>query len=119
MSTIQKLPTDVPGLDVLTYGGIPQGRTTLITGRSGAGKSILSLQIACNLARSGVKTVILSIEETAEDLLSTAETLGFDLSGLVKDGKVFITDLTRPMEGPTHVSGDFDVEGLVHLITDL
>ena len=38
MSAINKLPTGVPGLDVITYGGIPQGRTTLITGKSGAGE---------------------------------------------------------------------------------
>jgi circadian clock protein KaiC len=119
MSAIQKLPTGVPGLDILTYGGIPQGRTTLITGRSGAGKSILSLQIACNLARLGIKTLVLSIEETAADLVATADTLGFDLAGRVKDGTVILTDLTRPMEGPTHVSGNFDVEGLVHLVTEV
>ncbi|WPB76236.1 circadian clock protein KaiC [Archangium violaceum] len=119
MSTIQKLPTGVPGLDVISYGGIPKGRATLIAGRSGAGKSILSLQIACNLARSGVKTIIASIEESAEDLLSTADTLDFGLTDLVKEGKIVLADLTRPMEGPTHVSGDFDVEGLIHLVTDL
>ena len=119
MSTIRKLPTGVPGLDILTYGGIPQGRTTLITGKSGAGKSVLSLQVACNLARLGIKTVVLSIEETTEDLLATADTLGFDLAGLVKDGTVFLSDLTRPMDGPTHTSGNFDVEGLVHHVTEL
>jgi circadian clock protein KaiC len=118
MNTIRKLPTGVPGLDIITYGGIPQGRTTLITGKSGAGKSILSLQIACNLARMGIKTLVLSIEETAEDLVSTAETLGFDLAGLVKEGRVVLTDLSRPMDGPTHVSGDFDVEGVVLLVSD-
>ena len=37
MSTIQKLPTGVPGLDIISYGGIPKGRATLIAGRSGAG----------------------------------------------------------------------------------
>jgi circadian clock protein KaiC len=119
MSTIKKLPTGVPGLDILTHGGIPQGRTTLITGKSGAGKSILSLQIACNLARLGIKTVVLTIEETPEDLLSTAGALGFELAERVKDGTVVLTDLTRPMEGPTHVSGEFDVEGLVHLVSEV
>ena len=78
MTAIRKLPTGVPGLDIITYGGIPQGRTTLITGKSGAGKSILSLQIACNLARTGIKTLVLAIEETPEDLITTADTLGFD-----------------------------------------
>jgi circadian clock protein KaiC len=118
MSAIRKLPTGVPGLDIITYGGLPQGRTTLVTGRSGAGKSILSLQVACNFARMGLKTLVLSIEETSEDLVSTADTLGFDLAGRVAEGTVVLADLTRPMEGPVHVSGNFDVEGLVHFVTD-
>lgn len=119
MSTIRKLPTGVPGLDVITHGGIPQGRTTLVTGKSGAGKSILSLQIACNLANRGVKTLVLTIEETAEDLLETADSLELDLAGRVKEGKALISDLTRPMEGPTHVSGEFDVEGVVQLVSEV
>ena len=35
MSALKKLETGVPGLDVLTLGGIPEGRSTLIAGKSG------------------------------------------------------------------------------------
>lgn len=118
MTAIVKLPTQVPGLDTLTRGGIPQGRTTLIAGKSGTGKSILALQTACNLARAGTRTLVLSIEETSEDMLATADTLGFDLAGLVREGRVRLVDLTRPTEGPTLVSGSFDVEGLVALVQE-
>jgi circadian clock protein KaiC len=57
MSTLEKLETGVPGLDTLTLGGIPKGRSTLIAGRSGTGKTIVGLQIAANLARSGIPTI--------------------------------------------------------------
>ena len=43
---LTKLRSGVPGLDNLLLGGIPRGRATLVTGRSGTGKSVLSLQIA-------------------------------------------------------------------------
>ena len=99
--SIEKLRTGVPGLDIITHGGIPKGRTTLIAGRSGTAKSILSLQIATNLARSGVKVALVAVEETPEDLVTTAASLGFDLAGLVERRMVKLVDLTRPMEGPT------------------
>jgi len=46
MSALKKLETGVPGLDVLTLGGIPEGRSTLIAGKSGTGKTVVGLQIA-------------------------------------------------------------------------
>ena len=58
MSALKKLETGVPGLDTLTLGGIPEGRSTLITGKSGTGKTVMGLQTACNLARQGIATII-------------------------------------------------------------
>ena len=69
MSMMTKIKTGVPGLDVLTAGGLPAGRATLVVGRSGTGKTILGLQCACFMARSGIKTIVVGIEETADDLL--------------------------------------------------
>ena len=45
MSALKKLATGVPGLDILTHGGIPEGRATLIAGKSGTGKTVMGLQI--------------------------------------------------------------------------
>ena len=115
--SIEKLRTGVPGLDIITHGGIPKGRTTLIAGRSGTAKSILSLQIATNLAKSGVKVVLVGVEETPEDLVTTAASLGFDLAGLVERRMVKLVDLTRPMEGPTFVAGAYDMSGFVDRVS--
>lgn len=113
MSLIEKLRTGVAGLDIITHGGIPKGRTTLVCGRSGTAKTILSLQLATNLARSGVKTLIVAVEETPEDLVTTSRSLGFELDRLLEGGAVRITDLTRPTEGPTYVAGAYDLSGLI------
>ena len=40
-SIVQKLRTGVPGLDVITHGGLPKGRTTLVCGRSPDGETEL------------------------------------------------------------------------------
>ena len=114
--TIEKLRTGVPGLDIITHGGIPKGRTTLICGRSGTAKSILSLQIATNLAKSGIKTVVMAVEEAPDDLMTTAQSLGFDLGRLLESQAIRISDLTRPTEGLTYVAGTYDVSGLIDRI---
>jgi circadian clock protein KaiC len=106
----------VPGLDVLTYGGLPEGRSTLVVGRSGTGKTILGLQALAHLARKGVTGLLLAVEEAPEDLIVSGDSLGMDLSGLMRDGKLHFSDATMPMDGPVMVSGDYDVSGLVHRI---
>jgi circadian clock protein KaiC len=111
---IPKLTTGIPGFDILTHGGIPEGRASLVVGRSGTGKTIFGLQVAAHLARHNIVTLVVAVEESSEDLITTADGLGLDLSGLRDDGKLVLTDLTRPMDGPTVVSGDYDLYGLIH-----
>jgi circadian clock protein KaiC len=115
-SSIRKLPTGVPGLDILTYGGIPEGRSTLVVGRSGTGKTILGLQTLSHLARIGTPGLLLAVEEAPDDLIVSGDSLGLDLSGLIASGKLQISDVTQPMEGPVMVSGEYDISGLVHRI---
>ena len=114
MPALKKLETGVPGLDVLTLGGIPEGRSTLIVGKSGTGKTVVGLQIASNLARQGVNTILVAAEESPEDLQDSGDTLGLGISRLVRQGTLHFTDITRPMDGPTVVSGDYDIFGLAH-----
>jgi circadian clock protein KaiC len=116
MSALKKLETGVPGLDVLTLGGIPEGRSTLVVGKSGTGKTVMGLQIAANLARQGTKTIVLAVEESPEDMQDSGDTLGLGITRLVREGKLHFANINRPMDGPTVVAGDYDIFGLVHRI---
>ena len=40
---VQKLPTGIEGFDDVCQGGLPIGRSTLISGTSGTGKTVFSL----------------------------------------------------------------------------
>ena len=111
---MKKHSTGVPGLDILTHGGIPEGRATLIAGKSGTGKTVMGLQIATHLARQGINTILVAVEESPEDLISSADSLGLDLTGLVKSGALTMADITLPIDGPTLVSGEYDLFGLFH-----
>ncbi len=116
MSALKKLATGVPGLDILTLGGIPEGRATLITGRSGTGKTVMGLQIAANLANQGITTILLAVEESPEDMQDSGDTLGLGITSLARDGRLHFANIARPMDGPTIVSGEYDVFGLIHRI---
>jgi circadian clock protein KaiC len=115
-TSVVKLTTGVPGFEVLTKGGIPAGRTILVAGRSGTGKSILSLQIACLLAHAGRHAIYVAVEERPDDLASTADMLGLDASSLLAGDKLRFLDLRRPLAGPTHVTGEYDIAGLTETL---
>jgi circadian clock protein KaiC len=119
MSALKKLETGVPGLDVLTLGGIPEGRSTLVAGKSGTGKTVVGLQIAAHLARTGTRTIVVAVEESPEDMRDTGDALGLGVSALERDGQLHFTDITRPMDGPTLVSGEYDLFGLIHRLEAL
>jgi circadian clock protein KaiC len=116
MSVVEKIPTGVPGFDIISHGGIPKGRSSLIVGRSGTGKTILGLQIASHLARNGVSTLLVACEESPDDLISTGDNLGLDLTAAIQSGSLRVTDATRPTDGPMVVSGEYDISGLIHRI---
>ena len=113
---LHKLETGVPGLDTITLGGIPEGRATLVVGRSGTGKTVLGLQMATCLAAHGHPALVLCVEESIDDLIETTRGFGFGVDALMAARKLAFADLMRPMEGATLVSGDYDLFGLVHRI---
>jgi circadian clock protein KaiC len=66
---ISKLHTGVKGLDELLYGGVPEGSQILLAGDSGSGKTLLSFEIAYNLAKSGKNTVYITIDQSINSLM--------------------------------------------------
>jgi len=116
---IAKLPTGVPGLDNLLLGGIPAGRATLVSGRSGTGKSVVALQMAASLARRDMRVLLLAVEESPDDLVQTGDSLGLDITALTSGGRLIIADMNRPGDGPVLNAGEYDVFGLVHRVEGL
>jgi RecA/RadA recombinase len=46
-----KARTGIEGFDEITHGGLPRGRTTLLEGGPGSGKTLMALQTLVNGAR--------------------------------------------------------------------
>jgi circadian clock protein KaiC len=115
---LPKAPTGIPGLDEITGGGLPRGRSTLLTGGTGCGKTLLGLQFLVAGAREyGEPGVLMTFEESAEKVTANVASLGFDLEQLQKDGLLIICAFRVE---PTEVvgTGEFDFEPLFLVLDD-
>ena len=115
---LPKAPTGIHGLDEITAGGLPRGRSTLVTGSTGSGKTLLGLQFLVAGAREyGEPGVLVTFEESAGKVSANVASLGFDLDGLQRDGLLavhaFQVDPTEIIE-----AGEFDFEPLFALLDD-
>jgi len=76
-------------IDELLNGGIPRNNLVLVTGPTGSGKSILSLQFLVNGAQKfGEKGMYISFEQNKEDIIREASTFNWDLKKLEREGKL-------------------------------
>ena len=108
---MERLETGIPGLDALSFGGLPKGRTTLLTGTTGSGKTVFALQfLAAGVNSFGQPGVLVTLEEPAEELIANMSSFGWDLAGLVDSGQIAVIDATD--RGEEVVSGGFDFGGL-------
>jgi circadian clock protein KaiC len=109
---LPKSPTGIKGFDEITGGGLPTGRPSLVCGPAGAGKSLFALQFLVNgVTRNGEPGVFLSFEESRAEVVANVGSLGFDLDGLERDGRLLVDALT--MEPQTVQTGEFDLEALM------
>lgn len=107
-----KAPTGIAGLEEMTGGGLPRGRTTLLVGGSGSGKTILALQFLVNGAQQHDEPgIFVAFEETPARLIANAETFGWSLPELQQQNKLYFMDAQ-----PAHdlvQSGNFDLSGML------
>lgn len=77
------VPIGIGELDRVLGGGLVGGSVTLLGGEPGVGKSTLLLQAAGALARGARRVMMVSAEESAQQVAMRAERLGVDVPGIV------------------------------------
>ena len=107
-----KAQTGVAGLDEITCGGLPSGRTTLLVGGPGSGKTILALQFLVHGARDSREPgIFVAFEETSKRIADNAEGFGWKLAELRRKKKLFFMD-AQPMPDLIQM-GNFDLGGML------
>jgi circadian clock protein KaiC len=82
----RRIPTGVAGVDELMHGGLPQGHTMLVSGPTGAGKTIMGTRFLQAGAALGEKGVALFFEK------GTARLRNAELAEIVQAGHVTVVE---------------------------
>jgi circadian clock protein KaiC len=109
---LQKTPTGIPGFDEISGGGLPKGRTTIVCGGPGCGKTMLGIEFLVRGAEEfNEPGVLMAFEETPEDIATNVASLGFDIRKLARQKKLAL-DFVSVERSDIQESGDYDLEGL-------
>jgi circadian clock protein KaiC len=109
---LPKAPTGIEGLDEITEGGLPLGRPTLVCGSAGCGKTLLGIEfLVRGILDYDEPGVLMTFEETADELASNVTSLGFDLKGMQADKKLRV-DHVHIDRSEIEETGEYDLEGL-------
>jgi len=85
--------TGIEGLDKLIGGGFIKGRTYLVAGETGTGKTIFALSYILHGAKRGEPGVYLLVDEDYEQFVSGARSFGWDLEELVNKNLLSIVTI--------------------------
>jgi circadian clock protein KaiC len=107
---LARIEVGVAGFDDLVHGGLPEGRSTLLAGSTGTGKTVFGLQFLASGARLGEHGVLVTFAERPDDLIANAESFGWGLEELVRERRLVVLDATPHSDSV--VSGRFDLGGL-------
>jgi circadian clock protein KaiC len=109
---LPKAPTGIDGLDEITEGGLPLGRPTLVCGSAGCGKTLMGIEfLVRGVLEFDEPGVLMTFEETAEELAANVASLGFDLKALQADKKLRV-DHVHIDRSEIEETGEYDLEGL-------
>ncbi len=111
---IVKLPTGIPGFDLITLGGLPKGRTTLVAGTAGSAKTVMAVQfLAEGIRNADENGVFVTFEESPDDIRNNMMSLGWNIRQWEAEGRWVFVDASLHPEHDEIVSGSFDFGALL------
>src|SRR3984893_7482847 len=109
---LKKAPSGIAGFDEISGGGLPAGRPTIVCGGPGCGKTTFAMEFLIRGATEfGEPGVLMTFEETGEEMSRNVESLGFNVPSLVAQKKLFL-DYVRIEPSEIQETGEYDLEGL-------
>ena len=108
-----RIEVGMNGLGVITHGGLPQGRLTLVSGTSGSGKTIFASQFLAKGAENGEPGVFVTFEERPDRIRADVHSFGWDIHEWEERGLWCFVDASLDYSQDVNYSGSFDLAPLV------
>lgn len=114
-SGLPKLATRIEGFDLIADGGLPRGRSTLLSGTSGSAKTVFASQfLAAGIVTAGESGVFVTFEEPAEDIRVNMEGFGWNIRDWEASGHwAFVDASPEVTDEPVVVLGNYDLGALL------
>jgi circadian clock protein KaiC len=110
--SLEKNPTGILGFDEISSGGLPKGRTTIVCGGPGCGKTMFGIEfLVRGVLQYDEPGVLMAFEETPQDIATNVASLGFDIQDLARQKKLYL-DFLNVEPAEIRESGEYDLEGL-------
>ncbi|MFQ5541186.1 MAG: ATPase domain-containing protein [Candidatus Binatia bacterium] len=105
----KRMPTGIPGLDPMIEGGFPVGKSYLVTGEPGSGKTIFCMQYILQGLLDGEKAVYVAVDEKPTDIVEGAASLGWEMRKYIEEKKLLILDASPYFNARVGKGGGVDV----------
>ncbi len=112
-----KCPTGIKGFDEITEGGLPKYGITLVSGNAGSGKTLFGIDFLIKgVTDYNEPGILMSFEETKEELYKDVASLKMDLPGLVSKKMIVLEHVI--LERKDIQETDFNLEGIFVRLED-
>ncbi len=88
----ERISTGIPALDHLLQGGFSRGRTYVVTGDAGTGKTIACLQFLLHSLERGERAVYVTVDERPAEILESASSFSWDFQSYIQEKTLIILD---------------------------
>jgi KaiC domain protein len=121
-SEIPRIDLGIEGLDNMIQGGVPERHRMVTIGSAGTGKTTFGLQFLHHGLVNGENAVFITLEQSHEAIIATANEFGWDFAGFEQEDRLAVVDLD-PVEMANSLDNiqaelprlirDFDADRLV------
>ena len=112
--SVKKLATTIPGFDLICEGGLPESRTTLVSGTAGSAKTVFAAQfLAEGILNAGQAGVFVTFEESPDDIRRNMLGFGWDIAAWEKQNLWCFVDGSSQPDVDIVVSGQYDLGALL------
>lgn len=113
-ASVQKIQTGIPGFDFIADGGLPAGRTVIVAGSAGSGKTIFATQfLAAGIAAGNENGVFVTFEEQPNDIRRNMSSFGWDIPAWEEAGRWAFVDASPEPHQEVSIIGDYDFGALL------